>query len=370
MPKRTFSQRKGDSAEGYVRRLFDDHPRWLARAQSHDFGVDLEAELANFQADEQFLTGKLLKIQVKGGENWKRSNGSVSTTLPREYLDYIAQFRLPVILVVVDTSSGEAWWLWLQEWLLRNEARLVTSTATTVTVTTPLHQRVVEGMDGPLASIASGENPTSLIIALRELATTARSANNIEIVQTIFDLLDKVEAPSREWALEKTIDSLIGLGTNVGFWQTQQFVPQLLAIVERIGPSLNAEQIMRLVVRGETYSRAALYALSKLYDVWPDHTQALKLPEKFRGAGIDAVAWYCDLREAYPELRSFDLWRALGGGKLFRLEFGGLKLFDDTNTRDRISMSWPNRGDSIFLDFLVSANRPAEQQVAPGTDPK
>jgi hypothetical protein len=167
----------------------------------------------------------------------------------------------------------------------------------------------------------------------------------------VFDLLDEVDAPSRAWALERTIDSLIGLGPAAGFWQAQQFVPQLLAIVERVGGTFTQDQVVRLIWRGDSYSRVAMYALAKMYDDWLDHTASLRLPSKFRELGLESVAWYCDFREGNPTLKSFELWGQFGNESVVAT-FGGLRASKSEEAIWNVTSRWPNIGDSIFLDLL------------------
>lgn len=66
MPKRSISQRIGEKAELICETLFVNAPNWVPRKQDKDFGVDLEVELTTQQERIEKLTGKLIKIQVKG----------------------------------------------------------------------------------------------------------------------------------------------------------------------------------------------------------------------------------------------------------------------------------------------------------------
>ncbi|OJF93661.1 hypothetical protein AX760_21535 [Pararhizobium antarcticum] len=66
MPKRSVSQRTGDLAEHLAQGAFLDASNWICRTQSHDFGIDLEAELIDITDGVEELSGALVKIQVKG----------------------------------------------------------------------------------------------------------------------------------------------------------------------------------------------------------------------------------------------------------------------------------------------------------------
>lgn len=114
MPKRTSSQRIGDVGENMVRELVDSHASWMCRAQDRDFGVDLEAELAPLEGEDQLPSGKLIKLQVKSSQVVDRSGSRVAISLDQGFLQYSNQFRVPVRLVAVELSTRSAWWIWLQ----------------------------------------------------------------------------------------------------------------------------------------------------------------------------------------------------------------------------------------------------------------
>ena len=72
----------------------------------------------------------------------------------------------------------------------------------------------------------------------------------------------------------------------------------------------------------------------------------LELPAVFRAIELEALAWYCDLRERYSNLSSWDLWGAIGNRQLSDTRFGPFALPDDKEAADYIFSKWPNRGDS------------------------
>jgi hypothetical protein len=178
MPTRTESQRTGDRAEGFVLAAIDGHSSWMGRRQDHDFGIDLEAELAPPVAEGQAPQGKLLKVQVKGSQDWSRSGGWIRLSLDREYLDYVAQFRIPVVLVAVDVSTGEAWYVWLQAWLLANETTLALAQTSSVTVKLDCRDTLIAGLDGPLERVALGQEPTAMVLALRDVSTAEQNQSS------------------------------------------------------------------------------------------------------------------------------------------------------------------------------------------------
>ncbi len=361
MPVRTRSQRIGDAGQNFVRETVDGHQHWMCRAQDLDYGVDLEAELAPTEEDEQRPSGRLLKLQVKSTENVEMTNGQIAISLDRQFLDYAQQFRLPVLLIVVEPSMRRAWWLWLQEWLLHHEVRLAASPRTsTVTVHIPDTQTLEAGLNGSWQRIAAGQAPAAVVLSLRDLVAIASSdRDHVELLESALQLLDKVEAPNRTWAVEKIVDAMVGLGPNAGLWQMSQYIRPLVIAVDRLGDSFTTEQVVRMVQRGESYSRAGLYGLAQLYDRWPEHTRSLGLPDVFRKGDMQHLEWYCLAREHYPEISSFNLWAAFADGRLPVTRFGDLDIASE-GLSIRLYRSWPNRGDSTLLDNLIWVGDPNE----------
>ena len=355
MPIRTRAQKTGDAGQNLVREWVDAQRSWMCRAQDLDYGVDLEAEFAPAAGDDQRPAGKLLKLQVKSSETLQAHNGQVVVNLDREFLVYAGQFRVPVLLVAVNVIDRRAWWLWLQAWLLENETRLAKTPRTnTVSVHIPEVQNLASGLDRDWHPVADGHDPTAMVLALRDLAAVAGGeARHIELFEGVLALLDKLEASNRLWTAERVIDALIGVGPNAPLWRSSELVPQLVAVVDRMGDAFTTEQVVRMVARADSWSRAAVSGLARLYDRWPEHARSLGLPDAFSSADVDGVAWYCAAREHYPQLSSLSLWSAFAARELPITRFGNVELSSDDELSDRLWSKWPNRGDSVLLDNLV-----------------
>tara|TARA_R110001583_G_C5664263_1_gene409918 strand:+ start:6038 stop:6955 length:918 start_codon:yes stop_codon:yes gene_type:complete len=88
--------------------------RWIFRSQEdqNDFGIDGEIELKD---DKGKALGKdsVFKVQIKGEENstYINEGKTLSFTLKMERLKYYFEFNVPVILVVVEVSSENVYWL-------------------------------------------------------------------------------------------------------------------------------------------------------------------------------------------------------------------------------------------------------------------
>jgi hypothetical protein len=227
-----------------------------------------------------------------------------------------------------------------------------------VALAIPETQTLNSGLDADLRCIARGEDHTAVVLALRDLVTTTIATGSLTLFDGVSELLEKADIPGRVLAVQKITDALIGLGPHGGFWRTQQFVPQLVRLIQAVGSTITTEQMVRLVGRGESYSRSGLYGLSRLYDNHWDNARTLDLPAAFRKQGNEDVAWYCDLRECYPEHPSVRLWDNIT--TLPNLKFGQLMLSNDDGVAMEIHLKWPNRGDSVFLDHLVWMSQPQD----------
>lgn len=352
MPIRSLSQLSGREGEQIVEELFDAHPRWVARPQNVDFGIDLEAELADPVEHGQALLGQFLKVQVKTRRRLRRADTHVLISVEREWIDYANGFRVPVILVGVERDSKRCWWQWIQEWALLHEERLATDSRASLTIRIPAEQRLdAHALAHALPAIAEGRPASAMVLALRGLLQVAHGHENREIARGIVELLGRTQFPSRDWTIRKVLDELARFGPGLPYWQAQQMLPILLALVETGGDALDRKQVVRMVKRGDSYSRVGLNALEMLYDRWPDHAASLGLPNAFAEAGLEPVAWYAAMRERFLGKTAFGLF--LTGQSDGDLSYGGLTLRVDHELRDYLFAKWPNRGDSVLLDCLI-----------------
>lgn len=351
MPKRTDNQRKGSKGERYIETLFDDHPRWLLRTQTRDFGVDLEAELADPITNGQELRGQLFKIQVKTTKRLRRPGQFVSLSVERSWIRYACAFRIPVILAVFEETSGEAWWLWIQEWAMLNEERLAAATSASTTIRIPRDQKIdAAALEGELTAIAEGRSASAMVLALRGVLEVAHGWENHAIARGVVELLGRTNFPSRDWTIDHVIAELVRIGPGVPYWRAQRMLPILLGLVETGGDTLTREQVIRIVRRGESYSRVGMNALEQLYDKWPDHASSLGLPDAFAEIGLDELSWYTAMRERFPGRTMFGL--SLVNEPDQNLTYRGLTLRIDQELRDYLLSKWPNRADTVLLDAL------------------
>jgi hypothetical protein len=115
-PGRAPGMRRGETAKTErraVRRvdeIVSDELGWLFREQPlPDYGVDAQAELV---AEDELVTGRLLGLQIKGGDSrFVRVKGGQGWVFrdSNDHLAYWLGHSLPVLVVIVD-PDGNAFW--------------------------------------------------------------------------------------------------------------------------------------------------------------------------------------------------------------------------------------------------------------------
>jgi hypothetical protein len=119
MIQRSKAQKIGSQGHKWALSQIENHPHWLARdLGNEDFGVDAEAEL-----NIDVIKGEILKLQFKTSEHLLRKDGRVRIDIERKYVEYAESCRYPVILVRIDLCAKQAWYLWLQKWILEERTK-------------------------------------------------------------------------------------------------------------------------------------------------------------------------------------------------------------------------------------------------------
>jgi hypothetical protein len=104
-------------------------------------------------------------------------------------------------------------------------------------------------------------------------------------------------------------------------------------------------------------ARKGLVGLGALYDEYGEQLLAMKLPEAFDAAGFIEVGFYCRLREKYPGVKAMQL--AFGN-----YDYSVGKFSVDVGDRGEFGNAWANRGESVYIDYLVIREEP-DDSVAP-----
>lgn len=340
MADRSSSQKIGSQGHKWLLAHVEEHPHWMSRELGDDFGIDAEFEMSH-----PSVSGDILKVQIKSSERVERRDGAVKFTIERKYLEYADACRYPLVMVRVDTTSKEAWYLWLQDWLLAQRVTgspLLTEQASW-TEWVPSTQTITAGLDGELKKIARWEGSAQLALSLRDALHAATAIGDVRMTLLLADALASCADGLGQAGLNAVIDEAIKLGDRMrGTSEGNAVADQLFAMVRRRGAVVDAETIDRLVLRGDSYSRAGLTSLAIMYDEHFQHIRSLDLSSRYVGVE-PRVAYYCAFREAHPEHNSGDVTVDPSS-----FTFAGLRYRQPDMFWDK----YANRGPSALLDYL------------------
>ncbi|MFE3580001.1 DUF4365 domain-containing protein [Streptomyces vinaceus] len=105
MPKIPKGRRVGQAAVNALRTLLEEHDHIVQEISGqNDFGEDLYVTFT----DEGDVTSDMIKVQVKGGESWRRGNG-YAVPVDR-HGDTWADGNVPVYCVVYDPDTKSLYW--------------------------------------------------------------------------------------------------------------------------------------------------------------------------------------------------------------------------------------------------------------------
>lgn len=341
MTIRSTPQKIGSQGHKWLVSHIQDHPDWLSRDLNEDFGVDIELELT-----EPEIKGDILKIQVKSATHVEQKNGLVRFTIERKYIQYADSCRYPFILIYVDVSVREAWYLWLQDWLIIKRATghsPLFDSKNFWTEWVPITKTVRTGLDGELKSIARWEGKTQLALSLVDAMRAASSIQDKRMVQLLTEAFASCTSRLSQAGLNMVIDEAIQLGDRMrNTDRGNEVAEQLFSMVRQCGNYISAQTIDRLVLRGESYSRSGINSLAILYDEHFRHISSLCLPIRY--SEIEPrVAFYCAFREANPEHKSQDVFVNPSGFIYADMKYLQPDMFWD---------KYANRGPSALLDYL------------------
>lgn len=336
------AQKIGDIGEATVIYLVSKNKDWIVRKQDKDFGIDLEMELV----DKNVVSGQFVKVQVKASNQLKISKNSIKLPISNNFLKYCDECRVPVILALIDINQNKGFFIWVQEYLRTHQ--VVLNQSKTISINIPVENDFEIGLNHKIKNIALRLNETQLQLDLKASLKTSFLLGNEKIYQKLLSLSLGV-AKTNTLEIEKIIEDLIELGNLVrGSRIGNQKAEILYSLCRQFGDSFSAKNIKKMVLRGKSYSRTGITALSILYEHFPKHTKSLNLPQQFDGVSDNnlVVAYYCKLRERY-------LGKSLPSILLDRNANFKIGRFDIINVdRSDLYLKWPNRGDSIILDYI------------------
>ena len=344
MAQRSESQRIGSLGQNLVRVMISKNGSWIPRFQDEDFGIDLEAELADPESQ-----GEILKIQVKSTEMPDITPQGIRVVVEKKYFQLASSFRVPLVLVVADVVNECAWYLWLQGWLItqRRIGRTSELTGKTATLYIPTTDTLTAGLERPLKLIARCADERQMVLSLIDTMRTAVWTCNERVLLSLATLIDSVDSAFKDFPLELLIDIIVELSIRPrAAWELSILGRFLAIIANNHGDKITKTNVMRMVIPGDGASRAGLNGLGALYDTHEEHIRSLGLPIAFESAGFPEVAFYCRLREKYPGVKAMDL--AFG-----KYDYTIDKMTVIIIDKGKFLNKWANRGESVYLDYLV-----------------
>jgi hypothetical protein len=286
-----------------------------------------------------------LKCQIK---SFKGKSAARAVRLKNDFLRYAYECRLPVILVLVETQTGDGWFCWLQgcievERLHRSIHGEATHTSIAAEWLSPLDKT---GND-QLKTIARGIHPVARATQLRDLIRFALETHDHELVGAANGLLMRYQNELPYFPVDLVVNEVLSIGRRI--WGTLEgnALSELLYMLARFyGDHFTREQIRRIVVREDTYSRTGINVLGILYNEFPDRMKDLRLGEFFDDHDDRRISYFCNLREKHRGVPVFSLMTgdydcALDGHDVH------------PSVKDRGADRWANRGDCAILDYVV-----------------
>jgi hypothetical protein len=342
----------GSLGHKLVAYLIEKAGGWIARSQDEDFGIDLEAEVCMPE-----VRGEIIKIQIKGQETTEIKPQGVKAVVDAKYLRLAEVLRVPLIFVVADTTDDRAWYIWLQGWLVdqRRNGRTTQTIGESVTVYIPESDTLAAGLNGPLVEIARWTHENQMVLSIIDTMKTAMSTRNTGALVALADLIGKVDEAYDHFPLEMVIDTVVKMSEQPrASWEMSIYGHFLGLLCRKLGGKITKENLYRMVVPSEGWSRAGLVGLGALYDEHEPHIRAFGLAEMFEKANLPELTYYCRLREKHLGVKAMEL--ALGD---YDYTVGNLTVAMED--KGWFQNKWANRGESAYIDYL--------EEVKPANEP-
>ncbi|UWU86108.1 DUF4365 domain-containing protein [Bradyrhizobium yuanmingense] len=343
MPRRTPSQRIGSLGHRVAAAQFERLGSWIVRNQEEDVGIDMEVELCDPDPTADFL-----KCQIKSFEG---AAAKRPVRLKNGFLKYACECRIPVILVLVESITGQSWFCWLQGCIEANRLRPSIYGARGSTTIAAEWLAPLDGAGNvELKLIARGVHPIARATHVRDLVRFALETHDHELVGAANRLLARYQKEISYFPIDLVLDEVLSLGNRI--WATVEgnALAELLYMLARsYGGQFNLDQIRKLVVRGEGYSRTGINALSIMYDEFPERMKTLKLGEEFERHNDWRVSYFCKLREKHSGVPVMAL---ITRGHDCAVDGRDLH----SSAREQGLSKWANRGDCAILDFAYQVD--------------
>lgn len=157
--RRRPSAKVASAGVTHARLAIEDELGWLFRDQpTEDYGIDAHAEVV----DGEDVRGRLLALQIKGGESWFRELGPGGWWFRPDvaHVRYWRNHSLPVVVVFYHPETNRCYWQ------LVNDETLVATPAGGWKLLVPVAHLLDESSRTPLQEAAQGD---SYVLRIREL---------------------------------------------------------------------------------------------------------------------------------------------------------------------------------------------------------
>lgn len=320
----------------------------------------MEAELTTSSKHGEELSGAIIKLQIKGTLKPIYRNRGFYIRLKSDFLRYANQFRVPVVLLLVNVSNDSIYYLWLQEYLIGRED--VLDGVQSVLVRFPEENGLKNSFEYGLPEIALGVTRGAQLMAIQRLFEVFSAKYDQTALELSSSLLKHIGDGGHVSIFNTAIEKLIKRGPHLSRVDSQEFGKILCDITRSFGDQLSSDQVLKMIVREDTYSLAGLDGLSGLYDSFPDHASHLELPSLFDNIGLHELSWYCQFRQAHANLNSLEIWQEIETLETC-FETGMGPLFIPDELREHCYFKWPNRADAVYLQSL-RAYEPSSDHAA------
>lgn len=141
LPKRTKSQRIGESAAELLNSVFTEFCNVIPVPQSRDLGIDFICEIMQ----GEYPTGKLFNVQCKGTEEAEVKGDSIRVPIAVTTLNYWLLQPNPTFLVVVDRQNRIFYWSFPKDFLSSLDKNW--QEQQTVSIPVPIQNRFEQDID-------------------------------------------------------------------------------------------------------------------------------------------------------------------------------------------------------------------------------
>ncbi|GHV53128.1 hypothetical protein AGMMS49579_11410 [Spirochaetia bacterium] len=290
MAKRSEAQKIGSFGQRLVALAIEENGKWIARDQTEDFGIDLEAELT-----EPCVSGFIIKIQIKCHKSVKIEDNILKVKIAPKYLEYALNCRIPIIYVIIDKTLKKIWYVWVQKIVYEEIRKNGKLPQKGITVIVNEKQTLQGGLNDEIIGIATMKNKIQIELSLMDIVQKVTAFGNQKIISNVFDIIGKIsDEIDINYSVEYIITQLIDV---TGEFEPEKFGDNyqkkrnsvelmLHELCRKIGYKISKKQIIKMTVIGNYYSTIGFVSLGILYDDYFAHIKKMDLPEYYKKTGI------------------------------------------------------------------------------------